>query len=166
MWAVCCTVHMGYCSLGHRKSDPEKCLSVCRTAWIKHGVASFEEFWGFPARVTALPCHYGFDNLGPLFQSAGISMVEGMKNGRGLLTGLHNMNRVLFDPAFEQRSDQARRSALEAAEREVADELKRSHHVALQVCMCVRVACALCLSGGVHCVFILGCGWPLPTIVE
>lgn len=85
-------------------------------------------------------------------------MVEGMKNGRGLLSGLQNMNRVLFDPVFEQRSDLARRSALETAEREVADELERSNHVALQVCMCVRVAFALCISRCLHCVFIHGCG--------
>jgi len=45
------------------------------SSWISEGVAAFEVFWGFSAKVTALPCHYGFDDLGPLFQNAGIEQV-------------------------------------------------------------------------------------------
>ena len=76
----------------HQRPDGEM------AAWIRDGVSAFEEFWGFRATVTALPCHYGFDSLGRLFQAEGIERVEGMKNGRGLLSGLQNMFRVLFDP--------------------------------------------------------------------
>lgn len=99
-------------------------------SWISEGVAAFEEFWGFPAKVTALPCHYGFDNLGPLFKSAGIFQVEGEKSGRGLLTGLQNMFRVLFDPVFEPVGFW--RQALTRAQEKMAHELEQSDHIALQ----------------------------------
>lgn len=63
---------------------PQRPLDEMRE-WIAEGVMSFEAFWGYSPAVTALPCHYGFDNLGPLFQLAGVSGVEGERNGRGLL---------------------------------------------------------------------------------
>ena len=109
----------------HQRPLPEM------AAWISDGVAAFEEFWGFPAKVTAMPCHYGFDALAPLFQSAGISQVEGESNGRGLLADMQNMFRVLFDPVFEPAGSWE--NALARAQEQVLMALADADHIALQV---------------------------------
>ena len=99
-------------------------------AWIAEGVAGFEAFWGYSATVTALPCHYGFDSLGPLFRAAGISHVEGERSGRGLLSALENMARVLFDPVFEPPGSW--HTALSLAKEKIEAELEEADHVAIQ----------------------------------
>ena len=98
--------------------------------WIAHGVEAFADFWGYRATVTALPCHHGFDALGAPLAAAGISGVEGMASGRGLLPGLTNVSRVLFDPAFQTLGDEE--AALRRAQQELSVQLEDGRHVAVQ----------------------------------
>ena len=71
------------------------------TAWTHEGLRAFEAFWGYASRVTAMPCHYGGPEMGGVFAAAGVAGVEGEEKGRGLLPGLRNSPRLMFDPAFE-----------------------------------------------------------------